>query len=142
MRYRSQMGAILSNAGKTLVSLGRRDEALGVFQQAISHQREAVRMAPRAAECRRRLASHYSDLARLQRLLQHPADAAAATLARQELAPDDSSELYLAACELSLVAALARTDNTRGSDAKNDGGRRYADFSPHAGSSNSNKMAR
>jgi serine/threonine protein kinase/tetratricopeptide (TPR) repeat protein len=126
-RYRSQMGALMSSTGQALVSLGRCEEAVGPFQQAISHQREAVRMAPRAVEYRTRLAGHYSDLARLHRLLRHPAEAAEAALARQKLAPDDPSELYLGACELSLTAALVTSDNPRWSGAKQEDQRRYAD---------------
>jgi serine/threonine protein kinase/tetratricopeptide (TPR) repeat protein len=62
----SDLGATLHNLGRLLQERGRLRDALGVFQQAVDHQRRAFASDPREIQHRIFLSNHYHSLALVQ----------------------------------------------------------------------------
>jgi tetratricopeptide (TPR) repeat protein len=90
---RSRLGAESDVLGLALLRQGRNEQALEAFQSAVEHQRIAFDKMPEQARFRQLLSKHLHNLAFLQRKLNRPAAAAAATRERQKLWPDDPVEL-------------------------------------------------
>ena len=96
----------LQHLGGTLLQLGRKDKALATLTEAVRHQRLAWEGAKQVVAWRQALSGQLVVLAQVQRELGQPAAAAATTLARQELWPNNAGELYGVARELALCIPL------------------------------------
>jgi tetratricopeptide (TPR) repeat protein len=105
--YQSHLGATLNDLGHLREVQGRSQEALADYQEAGKHLRLAHARQPEEANIRQWLGTHYFNLARLQRELGRPAEAAAAAVARQKLWPGNGQEFYSLAGELAACAALS-----------------------------------
>jgi tetratricopeptide (TPR) repeat protein len=103
---RSDLGAVLNNLGNALVYLGRSEEGLRSYQEAIVHQRLAFEKAPGVAQHRRYLSNHYLGLAYAYRALGRPIDAAAASKQAARLWPTNPVELFRLAREVALCIPL------------------------------------
>jgi eukaryotic-like serine/threonine-protein kinase len=100
------LALILENLGVWLEKTDQRPDALAAFTQAVENQRAAFRKAPQEVKYRRFLGMHYESLARVQRALNRPAEAAETATERQKLWPDDPTALYQSARELALCILL------------------------------------
>jgi hypothetical protein len=85
---------------------GRYEEAAGAYQQAVEQQRIPFDKAPQVRQFRQFLNNHYRYLARVQRQLGRLAAAAAASVERAKLYPDNPQQVYAVACELALCLPL------------------------------------
>jgi tetratricopeptide (TPR) repeat protein len=78
-RYCQNLGGALSNLAHCALDRGDPAEAVRLLEEAVRHQEEAVRLAPRDAHIRLFLRNHYATLARaLPALRRHPEALAAA----------------------------------------------------------------
>jgi serine/threonine-protein kinase len=105
--YHSELGRTLNNLGLLLDDMGRREEGLAALRQAVSAQQAALARAPDAVTYRRILSNHYGALAQTLRKAGRPIDAAAVTMERQKLWPNNPSELFVVAQDFARAAALA-----------------------------------
>src|SRR5262249_41688641 len=78
--WKSGVGVAWNGVGKALTALGRHEEAADALRRAVVHQRAAFTQAPQVPGYRDFLSNHYADLARVQRTLNRPAEAAATAL--------------------------------------------------------------
>ncbi|QDU27094.1 Serine/threonine-protein kinase PrkC [Anatilimnocola aggregata] len=99
----SGLGGIYNNLGMVRQANRQWEAASAAFEQAIAAQRQAYERAPGIARFRDSLSKHYFNQAVVLRALQRPADAAAATLARRDLWPDDTKRLLRIADELTSI---------------------------------------
>jgi eukaryotic-like serine/threonine-protein kinase len=106
-RYQGAYGGALDSLAQTLAEQGQLEQARDTFSRAVAQHRAALASAPEALGPRVELSRHFRGLARVERSLGHPEQAAAATLERAKLWPADREELYQAACELALCVPLA-----------------------------------
>jgi tetratricopeptide (TPR) repeat protein len=104
LNYRSELGR--HNIGQALERQGRVEEALKAYQQSAEHLGVVFTKAPHAKGYRSQLSIVYVKVARLQRDLSRPAEAAVTSAKRRDLWPADARELYQAACELALCVPL------------------------------------
>jgi serine/threonine protein kinase len=102
---RSDLGATLGELGRVLTRLGRPQDALTVFHQAVAQQREAVAKAPKIVEFQQRLLEHYLGLVAAQRALGRSAEADATFLEFQKSASGRPEVLYKAAHNFALRAS-------------------------------------
>jgi serine/threonine-protein kinase len=102
VQYRSGLGEALEHLGTSLHTQGHAQEALGVIRRAIESQRIAIDKAPQVSQYRRLLTSHYHGLAESLRSLGRVHEAIDAMRRRRTSRPEDPTELYDVACELSL----------------------------------------
>jgi serine/threonine-protein kinase len=124
---RHELGRAWGEKGKALEQLGRREEALTAYRQAIEHERVAYAKAPQVVSYAQALSIMYTDLGRVFRDLNKPGDAAAAALERRKSFPTNAGELYQAACDSALAAALVGKDKPKLSGPEEAERRRYAD---------------
>ena len=85
-------------------ALGRPEDALKVYREAVEHQRKAFVREPDAS--REWLDNHLTGLASTARELGRPAEAAAATRERQVLRPKDPGHLVAVAADLAACIPL------------------------------------
>jgi tetratricopeptide (TPR) repeat protein len=112
IKRRCDQGGTWYRLGRALEQLGRREEALAAYQQASLQCRIAYEQQPIYIKKRRWPRERYEDVARLQRELGRPAEAAATCLKWKALWPGNPVELYEVANELALCAALVGKDKT------------------------------
>jgi tetratricopeptide (TPR) repeat protein len=132
VEYQNKFATLYANIGASLTQIGRQQDSVSAFQKAISYQKRAFTKAPQFREYRRSLSILQFDLAKMQRFLKHPSEAAAATLDRQKLWPNNPGELYNAACELAQCVPLVGPEKgelTREQQAEQ---RRYSDLAMEA----------
>jgi len=106
--YQSGIAVSLNNLGDVLNQLGEYRESERVFRQAIEHQRMALDRSPQAIDFRRALSKHYFGLAETLRFQGQVKEAAQVIRIRRGLWAENATELYNAACELSLCVPIAR----------------------------------
>jgi hypothetical protein len=82
---RSDLGATFHGLALAEAGLGRPGKAVAACQQAVAHQEAAFEKAPQVPRYRAFLDDHYALLARLQRELGRPSEAAATARKRQQL---------------------------------------------------------
>jgi serine/threonine protein kinase len=112
MEYRNNLAVTFHHLGEARWHLGRREESLACYRQAAEHQRQAFLLAPQVPQLRLSLSTLYRKLARRQRELRRPAEAAATALLRRQLWPRHPDELYDVACELALCLPLVGKEPT------------------------------
>jgi eukaryotic-like serine/threonine-protein kinase len=133
--YRNYLGDALGQLGETLKESGEYPKALAAFQQAIEHQRRAFDKNPAHRDYRDDLGWHYLGLARVQRKLGLPAEAAASVSQCLALRPTSAEQLHdaargMAACILvvgrgtSAPTAAERSERDRLGDLAMDALRR------------------
>lgn len=96
----SGLGGIYNNLGMVQQQNEQFEKASATFAQAIAQQRAAHERAPTVARFRESLSKHYYNQAVVLRELDRPAEAAAATVARRDLWPNDHARLQRIADEL------------------------------------------
>jgi serine/threonine-protein kinase len=129
--YRSDLGLTLVNLGATLWNLGRNEEGLAAACQAADEHRVVFTRAPRVAHYRRYFSQSLAGLADMERKRGKLDDAAAVTLERQKLWPENPAELYAVAREFALLSSAAaqkKAAESAGPEAK----QRYADLAIEA----------
>jgi tetratricopeptide (TPR) repeat protein/tRNA A-37 threonylcarbamoyl transferase component Bud32 len=97
--YQSHLGKALNNIGEVSYQLGRCEEALAAYRQALGHLQKAFGKTSRS-DRGMYVKRCYVNLARLQRELGRPAEAAATILDGQKYSEEDAAMLYTGACEL------------------------------------------
>jgi serine/threonine protein kinase len=100
-----ELGQTAFVLGALLMHLGRHEDAIRPFREAMAHQRAFLAKAP-ADQKRRKILSisaYHLDHVLLQ--AGHIGESAASVLERQKLWPDNADEVYDTACELSRCAA-------------------------------------
>jgi hypothetical protein len=95
-----------------LEKLERYEEAIDAYRHACANNRPLLELQPTSVQHRIWLGERYGGVARLQRELGRPAEAAAACLQRKALWPRNPLELYRVAGELALCVALVGKDKT------------------------------
>jgi eukaryotic-like serine/threonine-protein kinase len=115
---RSDLGGALNNLGQAMAVQGRYEEAIGLYRQAIIHQRAVFDRQPQFIQFRQFLSNHYLNLAETLRALGRADEVAGATRERMRLWPGNPLQLYNLACEFALCVPIAREAAA---------GRRYAD---------------
>jgi serine/threonine-protein kinase len=134
--YHSGLGQVLDFIGLAWELQGQHEKALTAYQKAIDHQRMAFAKAPKVMWYRQLLSDHYTSLARLQRTLNRPTEASAASLDRRQLWPRDrtelynvaSKELYSVACELALCVPLVAKGKAQLTPAEQTERQKYANL--------------
>jgi tetratricopeptide (TPR) repeat protein len=121
-----EQGGTWYRLAEVLEKLGRREEAINAYQQACTNNRLVCEQEPKIAKHRHWRSQRYGDIARLQRELGRPAEAAATSLQRKALWPGNPVELYRAAGELALCAAVVAKDKATLSAEEQAERRRYA----------------
>jgi serine/threonine-protein kinase len=106
VEYRSGLGEALGHLGTSLHMQGRDEAAISAIRRAIESQRIAVHKAPQVSQYRRLLSSHYHGLAESLRSLGRVHEAIDAIRRRRASRPEDPTELYDVACELSLCVPI------------------------------------
>lgn len=99
----SGLGGIYNNLGMVQQRNEQLEKASATFAQAIAQQRAAHERAPTVARFRESLSKHYFNQSAVLRELDRPAEAAAATVARRELWPNDHARLQRIADELASI---------------------------------------
>jgi len=107
---KSGVAAAWHNTGISLRELNRYDEAEQAFSRAVAEQQAALAAAPRSRSTRRKLNSHLTKLAEVQRVAGRPQRAVETMLERKRLWPGDAGELYLAAAQLAVCVELVGKD--------------------------------
>jgi hypothetical protein len=102
----SVLGGIHNNRGMLQQQQEDWEAAGESFEQAIEIQKQAFERAPTVARYRESLSKHYFNYAVVLRTLDRPADAAAVTLARRDLWPNDGQRLQKIAGELAELSSL------------------------------------
>jgi tetratricopeptide (TPR) repeat protein len=103
---RHSLGGHWHNEGNALKLLGRREEAIAAYQQAIVEQQRAFEQLSENNNCRQFLSNHHLMLGRVLRELGRPLQACAAFVEASRLWPNDPKRLYDFAAELTLTATL------------------------------------
>jgi serine/threonine protein kinase len=98
----SGLGKTWDDVGLILGKQQQFDEALAAFHRAIELQRGCLDRTPQYNQYREWLSEHYSHLAQLLRELKRPDEAAANSLERQKIWPNDPNQLFSVACELAM----------------------------------------
>ena len=119
---RSLLGQSWTVSGEALARLGRYDEAVAAYREALRHHRAAFERAPRVVKFREALSEALGHLAESLLALRRPAEAAAAAREILTLRPRDAGELYGVARTFASCASLARPDGPPGR--RPDAGRR------------------
>jgi tetratricopeptide (TPR) repeat protein len=126
-QFHSNLGETYHHLARQLRKMGRREEALAAYRQAVSEQRVALEKVPQVTLYRQRLNTTYHDLAGLLRELGRAAEAADTSEECLKLWPGHVTELYTVGCELALCVRLAgqgRAELTARQEAERRG---YAD---------------
>jgi tetratricopeptide (TPR) repeat protein len=123
----SDQGGTWHRLAEALEQLQRVEEALAAYQQSSTHARRVCELQPTIVKHRQWLSDRYGDIARLQRELGRPADAAATCLQRKALWPGNPVELYRVANELALCAALVGKEGAMLSTEEEAERRHYTD---------------
>jgi tetratricopeptide (TPR) repeat protein len=106
----SDLGATLNDLSMLLIRRGKLAEARRLLEQAVTHQRAALRARPRHPTYRLFLRHHYVNLAdALQRLGKH-AEAAGVAEKLSQVFPEDPVNWYEAAGLLALCVSLTEKD--------------------------------
>ncbi|MFT5527246.1 MAG: hypothetical protein ACI9HK_005228, partial [Pirellulaceae bacterium] len=103
----SSLGGTLNNVANTLEMLGRPNEAVEIYQLAITHQQIAWAMSPKNEVYRHFLDRHYANYSELQRQLNQPLKAYEAGVARAAIWPEDGKRLTEVAKDLALTAKIS-----------------------------------
>jgi serine/threonine protein kinase len=90
--------------GAVLMNLGRNEEAIEPFREAVRRQRAALEEAPADAKRRKALSVSYYHLDHVLLAAGHVPESAASVRERQRLWPDNANEVYDTACELAHCA--------------------------------------
>jgi serine/threonine protein kinase/tetratricopeptide (TPR) repeat protein len=107
--YGSLLAFTLNGLSEVLVDEGRLSEASAILTQAVDLAREATLSEQEDVKFVISLGKQYGSLARLECLQNHPAAAAAWIRKLVELQHDNPSQLYNAACSISLcIPAVGR----------------------------------
>jgi serine/threonine protein kinase/Tfp pilus assembly protein PilF len=109
----SALAGIENNLGIVQQQKGDWEAASATFQRAIDAQKQALAGAPSVLRFRESLSKHYFNLATVLRELDRPEEAAAATIARRELWPNDRARLLQIAAELDAIVQEIPTNETR-----------------------------
>jgi serine/threonine-protein kinase len=110
---RFQLARTLNNLGLVLGRLDRYDDAVDALQQGAVHARAALERAPDVAGYRQTVNANLGTLGEVERFYKHADRAAAATLRRRELWPDNPAELYRVAADLARAAAIPDDEDER-----------------------------
>jgi serine/threonine-protein kinase len=108
VEYRSGLGEALEYLSADLHRQGRDEEAISMIRRAIESQRIALDKAPQVSQYRRLLSSHYHRLAQSLRSLGRVDEATDAMGRSRASWPEDPTELYDLACELSRCLPIVR----------------------------------
>jgi tetratricopeptide (TPR) repeat protein len=122
----TEQGGTWYRLAQALEQLERREEAIDAYQQACTHNRPILELQPTIIKHRIWLGERFGDIARLQRELGRPAEAAATCLQRKALWPGNPVELFRVASELALCAAVGGKDKRTLSAEEQAERRRYA----------------
>ncbi len=115
--YRSLLARTLNDLGKVLgEQSGQYDAAVEVFKAGVTHGRAALELAPQVGAHRDILSKNLENWARLERKHESAERAAAVTLERRALWPNNGDQLCNIAAEFAEEAALARTNDERARD--------------------------
>ena len=124
---RNLLGIAYSSIGGVLTRLGQDREALAAYRRAIDHQRRSFESNTANKDYREDLSHHYLGLAALLRKVGSPGEAAAATLERQRLWPDNPDDLYHSALDLAECVPLVGRGRAELTREERTECRRYAD---------------
>jgi serine/threonine protein kinase/tetratricopeptide (TPR) repeat protein len=130
--YQGELAITLHSIALILEDQGQARKAAALLDQARAHQRLAVTLVPKGILVPRIQDNYYRFLAEMQRKHGRLAEAAAVTQARFKLANHRPNELYLAARELALLAALVGKDRSRLSAEEEAEKKRYVDLALEA----------
>jgi tetratricopeptide (TPR) repeat protein len=103
----SILGETQGDLGLVLADLGRHEEAIAKYREAIVHQRPAFDRHPKVAQYRKFLGSHFINLARSLRALGRAGEAAEAIREHARLWPGHPVELCESARELAGCIPIA-----------------------------------
>ncbi len=131
--------AMLLKRGEFYSRQGKADKAAADYARAIElkkkivdSRRLAFAKAPQVSENRETLSDAYESLAKVQRQVRLPVDAAATAQERWKLWPGDLRHLYNVACELALCVPLVGKEPTKLTADEEAQRRQYADLAMDA----------
>jgi tetratricopeptide (TPR) repeat protein len=110
--YRSQLGASLNNLAFLLLKRESPASAVPLLEEAVRHQKAALKLGPEAPYYRPFLRNHYENLAEALIQLGQHGKAATAAAELPDLYPDRPQEAVRAAGFLARCAGLAARDTT------------------------------
>jgi serine/threonine-protein kinase len=126
-KFRSDLGRTILNEGITLAETGKPQEAIALYQWALPIQRQAMEQKPGRFRFRELVSKTYGKLAEAYRALNHPAEAAAATLERSRLWTLYPNQLVETAGDLALCIPLVGKDKPQLTEDEETARRRLAD---------------
>jgi eukaryotic-like serine/threonine-protein kinase len=111
---RGLLGQSWKESGSALAHLGRHEESVHAFREAVREYRVAFDRAPGVIAYRENLSNAHASLSESLLALGRPADAAASALEIRELCPRDGDRLFEAACLLAACAQAVAAGNSPG----------------------------
>ena len=107
LQHHSSLGGTLNDVANTLELLNRPNEAVEVYQLAITRQQFAWSMSPTNEVYRHFLDRHYANYAQLLRQLNQPLNAYEAAKARSKIWKEDGKRMTAVAKDLALTAKIS-----------------------------------
>jgi tetratricopeptide (TPR) repeat protein/serine/threonine protein kinase len=118
--YRSELGATLNNLALLLLKRKSPARSIPLLEEAVRHQKAALKLGPEAPHYRAFLRNHYWNLAEAHLRIGQHGKAAQAAAELPDLYPDGWQEPVRAAGYLARCAALAAKDTTLPEDRRKE----------------------
>jgi hypothetical protein len=132
LHFRSNLCAALNNLGVARAQMGWYEQGADLMRQAIAHQLETLRQAPREIYYQNSLITHYAALANILTVDRKLPEAVSEILKRQKLCTGRAADLYLVARDLAVVAKVMREDNPQLAPDEMAERQRYCDLAVEA----------